>query len=144
MFTVTVQPRFGDTDCLGHINNTVLAVWFEQARTPFFRFFCPDLEIRAETWPLIMAHTDYDFRAEMRFKYPVEITSAVSRVGTKSFTVYHEARQNGHLCATGHAIVVYYDFNTRQTVPIPEDKKRLLMEHFESEPGRGQIADKNS
>jgi len=144
MLTTTVTPRFGEVDGLGHINNCVLAEWFEGARTPLFRIFSPDLNLALDSWPLIMAHTDYDFRAEMRFKYPVEITSVVSRIGTKSFTVYHEARQNGHLCATGHAIVVYYDFNTRQTVPIPEDKKRLLMEHFESEPGRGQIADKNS
>ncbi|MDR1863295.1 MAG: acyl-CoA thioesterase [Treponema sp.] len=136
MFTTTIQPRFGDTDCLGHINNTAPALWFEQARTPFFKFFSPTLEINLETWPLIMAHTDYDFIAEMNLG-EVEIRTAVSRIGVKSFTVYHEARQQGRLCVKGHAVAVYFDFKTKQTVPLPEGIKKLLTEHFAEEQGRG-------
>ena len=32
MFHYETEPRFSDTDALGHINNTVYPVWFEQAR----------------------------------------------------------------------------------------------------------------
>jgi acyl-CoA thioester hydrolase len=39
MFRMTVTPRFYETDALGHINNTVMAGWFEAAREPVFRFF---------------------------------------------------------------------------------------------------------
>jgi len=126
MLVTTITPRFGDTDCLGHINNTVLAVWFERARNPFFEIFAPGLEVRRDTWPLIMAHTDYDFLAELSFPHEVEIRSVVSRVGTKSFTVAHEAWQRGRLCATGHAVIVYYDFVAGRSVAIPEDKKAAL------------------
>jgi acyl-CoA thioester hydrolase len=129
MFSITIPPRFGDTDALGHINNTVLALWFEAARNPLFRIFSPDLVLSPETWPLIMAHTDYDFVGELRFQYDVEIRSWISRIGTKSFTVYHEAWQRGQLCAKGSAVVVHYNFNTRRSTPIPEDKKLLLSEH---------------
>ncbi|MDR1636492.1 MAG: acyl-CoA thioesterase, partial [Treponema sp.] len=73
MFSITISPRFGDTDALGHINNTVLALWFETARNPLFRMFSPDLTLSPETWPLIMAHTDYDFVGELKFQYDVEI-----------------------------------------------------------------------
>ncbi len=45
MFTETIQPRFSDTDALGHINNTMLPVWFEGARDPVFRLFSPDLTL---------------------------------------------------------------------------------------------------
>jgi acyl-CoA thioester hydrolase len=132
MFTTVIQPRFGDTDCLGHINNTVLALWFEQARTPFFKIFSPSLEINLDTWPLIMAHTDYDFIAEMNLN-ELEIRTTVSRIGVKSFTVYHEAWQQGRLCVKGHAVVVYFDFKTKESVPLPDDIKRLLAEHFAPE-----------
>jgi acyl-CoA thioester hydrolase len=132
MFTTTIQPRFGDTDCLGHINNTALALWFEQARTPFFRIFSPSLEIKLDTWPLIMAHTDYDFVAEMNLN-EVEIRTTVSRIGVKSFTVYHEAWQQGRLCAKGHAVVVYFDFKHKESVPIPEHIKQILAEHAAAE-----------
>ena len=130
MFTLTVTPRFGDMDVLGHINNTAPALWFEQARNPFFKIFSPDLIITHETWPLIMAHTDYDFVDQLFFRYVIEIRSMVSRIGTKSFTVYHEAWQNGKLCVKGNAVIVYYDFIAKQSIPIPEDIKQILAEHM--------------
>ncbi len=39
MLEMQIQPRFQETDALGHINNTVPAVWFESARDPLFRIF---------------------------------------------------------------------------------------------------------
>jgi acyl-CoA thioester hydrolase len=130
MFSTTIQPRFGDTDILGHINNIVPSLWFETARTPLFKLFVPDLNFSPATIPLIMAHTDYDFVGELLFQYPVEILTWVSRIGTKSFTVYHEARQRDKTGVKGNAVIVYYDFMTRQSIPIPEDKRKILEEHL--------------
>ncbi|GHV72031.1 thioesterase [Spirochaetia bacterium] len=130
MFSTTVSPRFGDVDVLGHINNTVLAEWFEQGRNPLFRIFEPSLNFSPETWSLIMAHTDYDFVGELFFRYDVEIRTYIVRIGTKSFTCYQEAWQEGRLCTKGNAVVVHYDFKKKETTPIPEDKKRLLAEHL--------------
>jgi acyl-CoA thioester hydrolase len=131
MFITKVSPRFGDVDGLGHINNTVIPVWFEMGRNPIFRIFSPELDLSLETWPLIMAHTDFDFVGELFFRYEVEIRTSVSRIGSKSFTLRHEAWQEGRLCVTGSAVVVHFDFKRKQTTPIPEDKKRLLAEHLE-------------
>jgi acyl-CoA thioester hydrolase len=117
-------------DILGHINNTVPVAWFELARNPLFRIFDQEMKLSRESFPLIMAHTDYDYVAQLYFQYNVEIRTWISRIGTKSFTVYHEAWQEGRLCVKGSAVVVHYDFNTETTTPIPEDKKRLLSEHF--------------
>jgi len=60
----------------------------------------------------------------------VEIRTWISRIGTKSFTVYHEAWQQDRLCVKGSVVIVHYNFNIEQTTPIPEDKKKLLAEHF--------------
>jgi acyl-CoA thioester hydrolase len=130
MFTMKVTPRFGDIDGLGHINNVVLAGWFELARNPLFRIFEPDLNLSHETWPLIMAHTDYDFVDQLFFQYDVELRTIIDRIGAKSFTVYHEAWQEGRLCAKGKAVVVHFDFLKNESTPIPEEKKRLLAEHL--------------
>ena len=130
MFTIIVNPRFGDMDALGHVNNTVPVVWFELGRNPLYSIFDPELKLDKKTFPLIMAHTDYDYVGQLYFKYEVEIRSWITRIGTKSFTVYHEAWQQGRLCVKGNAVIVHYNFNTEQTTPIPEDKKKLLEEHF--------------
>jgi acyl-CoA thioester hydrolase len=130
MFSLTVTARFGDMDILGHINNTVPAVWFELARNEIFKLFDPELKLKRETFPLIMAHTDYDFVDQLYFQYPAEIHTWVSRIGNASFTIYHECRQQGRLCVKGNAVVVHYNFNTEKSTPLPDDKKKLLSEHL--------------
>jgi len=129
MFSVIVSPRFGDMDILGHINNISPSQWFEVARTPIMRFFDPQLKLTRETFPLMMVHSEYDFVGQMFFK-EVEIKTWISKIGTKSFTVYHEAWQEGRLCVKGSAVIVYYDFGSGHTTPIPEDKKKILAEHL--------------
>jgi acyl-CoA thioester hydrolase len=130
MFTLTITPRFGDIDALGHINNTVPAGWFELARNVFIKMFNPSMEIKREVFPLILAHTDYDFTGQLYFNHDIEIRTWISNIGTKSFTAYHEARQQDRLCVKGSAVLVHYDFNAESPVPIPEDKKLMLAEHF--------------
>jgi len=130
MFTTIIQPRFGDIDFLGHVNNAALALWFETARNPLFRIFVPDLNFKVETLPLIIAYTDYDFAEELVFQHEVEIRTWINHIGSKSFTVYHQAWQNGRLCVKGSAVVVHYDFITKQSTPLPADKKKRLKEHL--------------
>ena len=130
MFSTVVTPRFGDIDVLGHVNNIVPGQWFEMARTPAMKIFDPELTLSKKNFPLIMAHTDYDYVGQIFFRYEVEIKTWISRIGTKSFTIYQEAWQQGRLCVKGNAVIVHYDFNTQQTTPIPEDKKKLLEEHL--------------
>jgi acyl-CoA thioester hydrolase len=129
MWVTTITPRVGDTDFLGHINNIVPAQWFELGRNPLFRLFISDTDQSFGAWPLIMAHTDYDFVAQLFFQYEVEIRTYVSKIGTKSFTVSHEAWQQGHICVKGTAIIVYYDFKTKQSLIIPNDVRAKLEEH---------------
>jgi acyl-CoA thioester hydrolase len=93
MFSITVTPRFVEIDGLGHINNVVLAEWFELGRNPLFRIFEPKLRVEHSVWPHILVHADYDFVGEMFFQHDVEIRSSVSRIGTTSFTIHNEAWQ---------------------------------------------------
>jgi len=130
MFSTIIQPKFGDTDCLGHVTHAALALWFETARNPFFRIFVPDLNYKMESFPLIMAHVDYDFVDELFSRHEVEIRTWISHIGNKSFTVHHQAWQNGRLCVEGSVVVVHYDFNTKQSVPLPADKRKRLKEHL--------------
>ena len=130
MFSTIITPRFGDIDGLGHINNVVPSVWFETARMPLVRIFAPDLAISKETFPLIVARTEYDFTGQLYIRSDVEIKTWISRIGTKSFTVYQEAWQEERLGVKGSAVIVHFDFNTMQSTPIPEDKKKLLSEHL--------------
>jgi acyl-CoA thioester hydrolase len=128
MFSTTVTPRFGDIDGLRHVNNTMLPVWFEQARNPLFRFFNPDMDF--EKWNLIMARIEVDFLSQMRFGTDVEIRSWVSRIGNSSFEVLQEAWQNGVCAARGRAVIVHFDFAAQKAVRIPETVRMSLSAHL--------------
>lgn len=124
MLSEIIQPRFNETDALGHINNTVVAAWFEGARDPIFRVFTPDLN--PAQWRLILAKFSVEFHAELFYGAPVEIRSHVSRLGGSSFDVTQEAWQGGQRCASGVAVLVQYDFAGKTSVALSEAQKQQL------------------
>lgn len=127
MYSKMVTPRFGDVDGLQHINNTMIPVWFELGREPYFRYFNPEMSLSG--WNLIMAHISVDFIAQMSLGADVEIRSFIAKVGNSSFTVYQEAWQRGVLCAKGDAVVVYFDFQAQRAMPIPAELRTKLEAH---------------
>ena len=130
MFTLSVKPRFGELDALGHINHGASVVWFELARNPIFEIFDPTKEVSRKTFSLILVHSDYDYVEQLFYKYDVEIKTWIKHIGNKSFTICHEAWQNGRLCIKCNVVLVHYDFTNEKSTPIPEDKKLLLAEHL--------------
>lgn len=127
MFEVELEPRFSDTDALGHISNTTLPVWFEQARTPVFRIFHPTLE--AATWPLIIARLEVDLLAQSYWHIPVKIRTGIGKIGNSSFHVVQEAWQGGTQIARGVAVLIHFDYEAEKALPIPDDVRRQLSEH---------------
>ena len=127
MFHLELEPRFSDTDALGHISNTTLPVWFEQAMTPVFRIFHPTLE--AETWPLIIARLEIDLMAQSYWHIPVKIKTGIGKIGNSSFHVIQEAWQGDKQIARGVAVLIHFDYEIEKALPIPDDIKARLAEH---------------
>ena len=140
MFTEKVTPRFGDADGLRHINNTALVEWFEVGRNPIFRMFTPDLDLSYEKWKLILVRTEFDYLGQMYYGIDVEIKSYITHIGNSSFTIGHEAWQDGELKAKGKAVLVHFDFLNQRSMPIPELIKAQLQEHLILE---DNVMDKN-
>ncbi|WP_292391820.1 acyl-CoA thioesterase [Methanosarcina sp. UBA5] len=130
MFSTIVSPRFGDIDGLGHVNNTVLPVWFEIGRNSVFRLFSPDLDLSPDVWHLILVRTEFDFLHQMYFRSDVEIRTFITRIGNSSFTVGHEAWQEGELKVKGQAVLVYYDFKLQKAMPLPDPIREILTAHM--------------
>ncbi|MCD8523192.1 MAG: acyl-CoA thioesterase [Saccharospirillaceae bacterium] len=130
MWTHHVSPRFVETDALGHINNTVLPVWFEDARTPLFRLFTPDLDIN--NWHLIIAKIEVEFVGELFYGKEVEIRTYITRLGNSSMVIAHEAWQEGRMGARGSAVMVHFDHKAKQSVTIPEPIRAQLSEHLQT------------
>ena len=77
MFSTNIHPRFSDTDALGHINNTVIPVWFLEAREPVLRLFSPTLDMQSAA--LVVVRIEIDYLAETRFGSDVEVRTRVAK-----------------------------------------------------------------
>lgn len=128
MFSEVLQPRFSDTDALGHINNTVFAVWFEGARQGVFKIFTPELNL--QQWPLIIASIKLDYHAQTQYGAEVEVRTYISRIGGSSFDVYQEAWQGGVKTVSGTAVMVQFDYAANAAKPISAEQKSLLSQHL--------------
>ena len=127
VFSLAINPRFCDTDAMGHINNTVLPVWFLEGRESVLRIFNPSLS--TEEVSLVLAKIEIEYLEEIFFGSSVEIRTYVLRIGTSSVLVGQEAWQENALKATGTATMVNFDKHLRKSVPIPTDVKKRLSEH---------------
>jgi acyl-CoA thioester hydrolase len=126
------MPRFYETDAFGHVNNTVVAGWFETAREPIFRVFTPEMDIRKLS--LILARVEIDFVAQIHYGHEVTLTTAIEKIGNSSFTVLHEAWQKGICTARGRAVQVYFDFEAQKSGRLPEVFRTQLAEHLVTTP----------
>ncbi|WP_330927175.1 thioesterase family protein [Candidatus Sororendozoicomonas aggregata] len=129
MYKLALTPRFCDTDALGHINHAVVLNWFEQAREPVFRLFVPDMNPRH--WNLIIARIEVDYKAQIYFGDDIELSTYVQKMGTSSMTIVHEVRQKETLCARGRAVMIHFDYEKKQPLPIPSAIRQLLEQEFE-------------
>ena len=128
MFSTSITPRVSETDGAGHINNTVAPVWFEAGREKIFRICNPDLSF--SDWHLVLAAMTVDYVAQVFWEHPAEVRTWIQRLGTKSFTVYEEIWQRGHVCTKGTSTYVYYDYKAQQSQAIPESVRAALSEHL--------------
>lgn len=128
MFNEKIIPRFSDTDALGHINNTMVPVWFEGARNPIFKIFMPKLDVHK--WPLILAKIDVEFHLQLYYQYEIEVKTYIKSVGNSSFVVYQELWQQQKCCVSGNAVMVNFCYETQKSKVISNDIRTLLTHHL--------------
>lgn len=128
MFTASFTPRFYETDAFGHINNTVVAGWFETSREPIFRIFTTGPDPKAIG--LILARIEIDFVAQLYYGQPVETRTWIERIGTSSFVVIHEAWQNGVCAARGKAVQVSFDSGAQKSQALSAAQRAALAPHL--------------
>ncbi|MEC7300982.1 MAG: thioesterase family protein [Pseudomonadota bacterium] len=127
MIETPIIPRVSETDGAGHINNTVIPIWFEGGRTEIFRVLTPDLDFK--NWRVALVNMNVDYLAQTYFQDPAVVRTWVDKVGTKSFTLYEELWQGARLCAKGTATYVYFNYDDQEAKPVPENVRVALLTH---------------
>lgn len=128
MLNLTITPRFCELDGLNHINNAVYLEWFEQARIPLFKIFTPDLDVKK--WRLIIARNEIDYLAPLQFGEQVTIKTYLEKIGSSSMTIVHECWADQTKVAAGKTVMIHYDYQNNQSVPIDSKARAELEQHL--------------
>ncbi len=129
MLQTSIRPRFCDTDALGHINNTVIPVWFLEAREPVLGWFAPGGDLDAGSIAVVRVEVDY--LGETRFGEDVTVHTRVENVGNSSFVLLQDLDQAGEITARGRTTLVHFDADSRGSKPVPDEIRSKLEEHRE-------------
>ena len=126
--SIEIPVAWGDMDAFGHVNNTIYLRWFESVRIAFFYAAEVPHQRVAMTQAPILAHTSCTFELPLTFPDTVRVTASVGRVGTKSFTMLYEvwSRAHGRRAAHGDGVVVWYDYPSARSAPIPDGLRQRL------------------
>jgi acyl-CoA thioester hydrolase len=118
------RVRFRDLDAMGHVNNAVFATYVEQARIEYLR------SLGVLEGPLymgmILARLELDFVAPALPEGEIEIGVRPVRSGNKSFELEYALEQAGRTVARATTVLVAYDYEQAQSVPLPTSWRDLL------------------
>lgn len=128
---VDIYVRYCETDAGGHVSNTSYFLYFEEARTKFFGTIGFGLKDR-KNFNFIVARIECNFIAQSYASQILSVTTSVSRIGTKSYTLVHEIKDanTGALVANGSAVIVCYNFQEQHSIEIPTDLRTTLEEYL--------------
>ncbi|MCU6598963.1 acyl-CoA thioesterase [Peribacillus frigoritolerans] len=132
MSETQVKVRFCETDLLGHINNTSYFIYLEEARGNFLDLF--DYKRNLDKQFFIVASVRCDFIHQGYFKQVFTIKTYISRIGTKSIELKHEiiCSETREVIAKGSDVLVYFDSDEQNSIPIPNALKELFSKHMVS------------
>jgi len=142
-FPVTI--RFGDTDAMGHTNNSRFLTFCESARIDYWETATGQsfaLVTHGAEESLILAEIRVTYRSPSYFGEVLTVESRLGRLGRTSFTLEHRvtasasARGPARLVATAEDVLVLYDYATGRPMVIPDEIIGRL-EAYEGRPLRG-------
>ncbi|MEF8841229.1 MAG: thioesterase family protein [Haloarculaceae archaeon] len=123
-YTVDVDVRFRDLDPMEHVNNAIYATYLEQARA---RFSEDVLGVPLADLDTVLAQVEISFERPIEGVGTVTVELEVDDLGRSSIPVDYELFSGGERVATARTVQVYFDRETGESNPIPEDLRERLV-----------------
>ena len=119
-----VQKRFSDVDSFMHVNN-IWQSYFDMGKTEFYTKVLGVTGV-FDKLRIITASTHTDYFGQVRLTDDIVVTTDVSRLGNKSMTLHQCIMCGDKVLTESSSVMVAFDFETQQTVQIPEEWREKL------------------
>ncbi len=122
-----LHVRFSDGDAYGHVNNVKYFEYIQEARIPIMERLGRELGSEAGMH-VVVAQTDVDYKAPILFRLePYDVSSRITQVGTKSFTIESEIRDGDTLYSRARVVLVFFDSATQRSVEPPAAYREAML-----------------
>lgn len=119
-----IPIRWGDLDAYGHVNNTVFFRFMEQARVEWLETLSHTLRPSGEG-PVIV-NASCTFLVQVNYPGIVTVDLLVGLPGRSSIPTFYELSCGDQLVAQGESKLVWIDFSTGKSVPLPDSVRERL------------------
>ena len=121
-----IQKRFSDIDSFHHVNNVAQQMYFDVGKSDFFDQLL-GREILFAPLGIITAATETSFLAQIRLGDNIEVTTQVERIGNKSLKLLQRiVADDGSVRSESRSVMVAFDFETQQSIVIPDHWRKAL------------------
>ena len=124
-----VQKRFSDVDSFMHVNNIWQQSYFDMGKTDFYTKVLGITGV-FDKLRIITASTHTDYFGQVRLTDDIVVVTDVSRLGNKSMTLHQRIMCCDKCLTESSSVMVAFDFETQQTVPMPDEWRRKLEEYL--------------
>ena len=127
-FDYETRVRYGDTDKMGVSYYANYFVWFEAARTEYFRALgLPYTECEKKGYYLPVVETGAHYHAPSTYDDLLVVRTSVSEVGRSSLRFEYRVmkKSRGELLAEGFTVHVFVDQNLKPTRVPPDVRERV-------------------
>ncbi|MCX4262415.1 MAG: thioesterase family protein [Alistipes sp.] len=123
--TIEIQKRFNDIDSFRHVNNVAQQTYFDLGKTDYYRRVM-GIDGTFGKLRVITVSTHTDFRSQVRMTDDVTVSTTVSRLGTKSMTIYQQLLCGGECRTESTSVMVAFDYENQCSVEIPDEWREKL------------------
>lgn len=123
-FETEVEIVWGDLDALGHVNNVRYFEYFQEARIKWLRAL--HITMDKSTGPVLLSIGCTYFKP-VYYPATLRIQTLAQNLGRSSFEILHKVYLGDTLCAEAQSKIVWIDYKTTQSIPVP-DKIRALFD----------------
>jgi acyl-CoA thioester hydrolase len=133
-----ITVRWGDMDTMGHVNNAKYFTYCESARMSYFAAIRMLDHRESEQHGPALAAAHLNFRRQVHHPAELDVWTRVSEIGRSSFRMEYEivrrdGTEEGERVADGHGVIVWVDYGTGRSIPIP-DALREAIRGYEANP----------
>jgi acyl-CoA thioester hydrolase len=132
-----IPVRWADMDTMGHVNNANYFTYCESARMSYFAAIRMFDHRESELQGPALASATLNFRRQVRYPAVIEVSTQVTEIGRSSFKMDYELvfQGTGERVADGTGVIVWVDYGTGKSTPLPEALKAAIRE-YDGLPGR--------